>query len=177
MHCKFGSPTLNHFAVYRELAKELFLIVNALIISLACLTMVKKVILNKKRTQRNQEEKSRPYMRTLVSTDMFNFWDCFFFFNLIHTDSPVKKKFQVQQSVKVMLTVFCDMKRLITIDFLKKVATVLPTDNSFSKICIIYWMTLVFILSIVAIYILCKYQLLLNLGLKCTSCDLNLHNQ
>ena len=41
------------------------------------------------------------------------------------TDSQVKKKFREQYSVKkVMLTVFWDMKGLITIDFLEKVATV-----------------------------------------------------
>ena len=41
------------------------------------------------------------------------------------TDSPVKKKFQVQLLIKkVMLTDFWDIKGLITIDFLEKGATV-----------------------------------------------------
>ena len=40
-------------------------------------------------------------------------------------DSPVNKQFRLQQSVKkAMLTVFWDMKRLISIDFLEKSATV-----------------------------------------------------
>ena len=42
-----------------------------------------------------------------------------------HIDSPVKKKFQVQQSVKkVMLPYFSNMKRPIPIDFLEKGSTV-----------------------------------------------------
>ena len=42
-----------------------------------------------------------------------------------HTDTLVKKKFWVQQSVKkVMLTVFLDMKGPIIIDFLEKGAVV-----------------------------------------------------
>ena len=42
-----------------------------------------------------------------------------------HTDSPLKKIFHVQQSVKkVMLTVFLDMRDPITIDFLEKGETV-----------------------------------------------------
>ena len=42
-----------------------------------------------------------------------------------HSDSPVKKMFRVQQSVKeVTLTVFWAMKGLISIDFLVKGATV-----------------------------------------------------
>ena len=44
-----------------------------------------------------------------------------------HTDSPIKKKFQAQWSVKeVMLTVFWCMKEPITIDFLEKDATYCP---------------------------------------------------
>ena len=47
-----------------------------------------------------------------------------------HTDSPIKKLFQ---SIKeVMLTVFWDMKRPITMDFLKNSA-ILPTGNSFGN--------------------------------------------
>ena len=39
-----------------------------------------------------------------------------------HTDSPVKKKFWAQQSVrKVLLKVFLGMKESITIDFFEKV--------------------------------------------------------
>ena len=42
-----------------------------------------------------------------------------------HTDSPVKKKFWVQQLVKkVILTVFRDMKGPITINFPEKGTTV-----------------------------------------------------
>ena len=38
-----------------------------------------------------------------------------------HTDTSVKKKILVKQSIKkIMLTVFWDMKRLITIDFFDK---------------------------------------------------------
>ena len=36
----------------------------------------------------------------------------------IETDSPVKKKFQVFCSIKIMMTVFWDMKWTITIGFL-----------------------------------------------------------
>ena len=44
---------------------------------------------------------------------------------LKHTDFPVRKIFQAQRSVdKVMLTVFRDMKRSITIVFLEKGAVV-----------------------------------------------------
>ena len=48
------------------------------------------------------------------------------FIELIHTDSPVKKKFLVQWSAKkVKMTVFWDRKRgHITIDFLEKAITV-----------------------------------------------------
>ena len=46
-----------------------------------------------------------------------------------HIDSPAKKKFRIQHSVKkVMLTVFCDMKGTITIDFLEKDTTVNSTS-------------------------------------------------
>ena len=42
-----------------------------------------------------------------------------------YADSPAKKKFQVQQSVKkIMLRVFQDMKGTITIDSLEKGSTV-----------------------------------------------------
>ena len=41
-----------------------------------------------------------------------------------HIDSPVKKTFWVLQSVKVILTVFWDMKGPMTIDFIEKGATV-----------------------------------------------------
>ena len=45
-----------------------------------------------------------------------------------NTDSPVKKKFWVQLSVKkVMLTVFFDMKGFITTDLLEKVMMVNST--------------------------------------------------
>ena len=45
-----------------------------------------------------------------------------------HTDSPTKKKYQVQRSVKEeMLRVFCDMTGTIIIDFLEK--------GAISKIC------------------------------------------
>ena len=48
------------------------------------------------------------------------------------TNSPVKKKFWVHQSVKkVMLTAFWNMKELITIDFLEKSETV---NNLFLQI-------------------------------------------
>ena len=41
-----------------------------------------------------------------------------------NTDSPIKKKIWVQQSIKKdMLIVFCDMKGPITIDFVEKGAT------------------------------------------------------
>ena len=47
-----------------------------------------------------------------------------FTYGLVTTDSVVKKKFQVQQSIyRVMLTVFSGMKGLITIDFLKDSAS------------------------------------------------------
>ena len=58
-----------------------------------------------------------------------------------YTDSSVKKKFQAQCSVKkVILTVFSDMKRPITIDFLVKGETV---DSAVGKIPFIYWMTFI----------------------------------
>ena len=48
------------------------------------------------------------------------------------TDSLVKKKFQVHQSVKeAMLTVFCNMKGSIAISFLEKSATVNTASNCF----------------------------------------------
>ena len=40
-----------------------------------------------------------------------------------HTDSPIKQKFWVQQLVKVMLTLFWNMKGSLTMDFLEKDAT------------------------------------------------------
>ena len=47
-----------------------------------------------------------------------------------HIVSPVKKKFCVQWSVKkVMLTVFWDVKGLITFDFLENDATVNSVPN------------------------------------------------
>ena len=76
----------------------------------------------------------------------------FFFQNFFHkckicmewkcTDSPVKKTFWAQQSVKkLMLTVYWDMKGPISNDFFEK--TMLPFVNSWDKIYLIYWMTLV----------------------------------
>ena len=47
-----------------------------------------------------------------------------------HTDSPVKKRFLVQQSVKkVMPTVFWKIKRFMTIDFIKK-RVIVNSDSS-----------------------------------------------
>ena len=47
----------------------------------------------------------------------------------VYKSSKVKKKFKVQQSVKVvMLTVSKSIKRLITIDLFEKVATVNNTS-------------------------------------------------
>ena len=65
-----------------------------------------------------------------------------------YTDSPLKKKFRKQRSVKkVTLILFWDMKEPIAIDFLEKGLTVnsavLPIANSLGKIHSIYWMTLV----------------------------------
>ena len=41
-----------------------------------------------------------------------------------HTDYPLKKRFQTQRGAKkVMLTVFCNMKGPMTIDFVEKGAT------------------------------------------------------
>ena len=59
-------------------------------------------------------------------------WVCYYepelkrqFVKWKHTDSPVKKKFQTQQSIKnIMLTVFRDIKGHIIIDFVEKGATV-----------------------------------------------------
>ena len=72
-----------------------------------------------------------------------------------HTDSPVKKKFRVQCSVrKIMLTVFSYMKGPITIDFLEELQlqTVLPIPNSFENIHLINWMTLVYIKTVSSKY-------------------------
>ena len=52
-----------------------------------------------------------------------------------HMDSLVKKRLQAQQSVKkVMLTVFLDMKKPITIDFIEKCAIVNSASNSLDNI-------------------------------------------
>ena len=47
-----------------------------------------------------------------------------------HANSPVKKKFQAQQSVKkVMLALFRNMEGPIIIDFLEKVITVTSASH------------------------------------------------
>ena len=64
-----------------------------------------------------------------------------------HTDSLVKKKFQVQQSIKeIKLAVFWDMKWPISINLLKKRCNCkqcLPLPTTLAKFHLIYWMTLV----------------------------------
>ena len=47
------------------------------------------------------------------------------------TNSPVKKKFWPQWSVKKFMQTVCDMKELITIDFIEKYETIkFPIANS-----------------------------------------------
>ena len=66
-----------------------------------------------------------------------------------HTNFPIMKKFWVQWSVKkVMLSVFWDMKELLTIDFLEKVATA----NSGSY-CQLLRQNLPYLLNVIYIYI------------------------
>ena len=71
-----------------------------------------------------------------------------------HTDSPEKKKFWAHQSVKLfMLTLFLDMNRLITTDFLEKSATVnFLFVNFWGKIHLIFWLILVYLPNLVTLH-------------------------
>ena len=77
---------------------------------------------------------------------------------LKHTDSPVKKKrFHAQLSVKkIILTVFWDIKRSITIDFLEKGASCSQHLKQNSSYLYYYWL---FIYILFTIYILLYYSL------------------
>ena len=58
-------------------------------------------------------------------------WVCHYEPKLKHTNSPAKKKFRAQQSMKkVMQTVFLDMKGPIATDFFEKGAVAHSASNS-----------------------------------------------